>query len=233
MEGQVEGLGSVKEISEVAKQHGVLFHTDAVQGLGKIPVDVEEIGADLASFATGLLTGRNSTGEKLDVPTEIANRFIPLVIQDMRDIYNEHGPEALPFATPSIFGLGSQTYGGVANWHLKGKDYPELNAELSRLKTSMGFPSSTAFGQELTNKEYKQLRKATGKAIATNLLKIMKSQRYAQMPDEVKVNAIERIVDATKSMMKTVTFPNKRRQNIRERAQEKARLISLLQEFRE
>ncbi|MPZ61974.1 MAG: aminotransferase class V-fold PLP-dependent enzyme [Propionibacteriales bacterium] len=40
-------LQPVREIAEVAHRHGVLVHTDAAQGLGKMPVDVRRLGVDL------------------------------------------------------------------------------------------------------------------------------------------------------------------------------------------
>ncbi len=44
-------LFPIREMAEMAHAHGALFHTDGVQALGKIPVDVRELGVDLASFA--------------------------------------------------------------------------------------------------------------------------------------------------------------------------------------
>lgn len=44
-------LFPIRELAERAHAHGALFHTDGVQALGKIPVDVRELGVDLASFA--------------------------------------------------------------------------------------------------------------------------------------------------------------------------------------
>ncbi|MDX9732104.1 MAG: cysteine desulfurase family protein, partial [Bdellovibrionales bacterium] len=41
----------VKEIARIAKEAGALVHTDAVQALGRIPVDVRDLGVDFASFA--------------------------------------------------------------------------------------------------------------------------------------------------------------------------------------
>ncbi len=46
--GTIEPLG---EIAEIAKKHGLLFHTDAVQTVGTIPVEVEGLGVDLLSLA--------------------------------------------------------------------------------------------------------------------------------------------------------------------------------------
>jgi cysteine sulfinate desulfinase/cysteine desulfurase-like protein len=40
-------LQPVRELAEIAHEQGAVFHTDAVQAFGKIPVDVEELGVDL------------------------------------------------------------------------------------------------------------------------------------------------------------------------------------------
>ncbi|KYG65335.1 cysteine desulfurase [Bdellovibrio bacteriovorus] len=44
-------LFPIKRMAEMAHAKGALFHTDAVQGFGKIPVDVQELGVDFASFS--------------------------------------------------------------------------------------------------------------------------------------------------------------------------------------
>lgn len=41
----------IKELARLAHEKGALFHTDAVQALGKVPVDLKDLGVDLASFA--------------------------------------------------------------------------------------------------------------------------------------------------------------------------------------
>lgn len=48
---EVGTLQPVREIAAIARQHGVLMHTDAAQSLGKVAVDVEELGVDLLSVA--------------------------------------------------------------------------------------------------------------------------------------------------------------------------------------
>lgn len=65
----------------------------------------------IASFIIGLLKGQTATGEDVDVPTEIINRFIPMVIQDIYDVSQEKGAEGILMGLPAIFGVGMQTYG--------------------------------------------------------------------------------------------------------------------------
>ncbi len=52
----------VKEISNIAKKHGVLFFTDATQAVGKIPVDVLKDGIDLMAFSGHKMYGPKGVG---------------------------------------------------------------------------------------------------------------------------------------------------------------------------
>jgi cysteine desulfurase len=52
----------VKKISDIARKHGVLFHTDATQAVGKIPVNVETDGIDLMSFSGHKMYGPKGVG---------------------------------------------------------------------------------------------------------------------------------------------------------------------------
>jgi len=52
----------VQEISEIAKEYSIPFHTDAAQAVGKIDVDVEELGVDFMSIAGHKLYGPKGVG---------------------------------------------------------------------------------------------------------------------------------------------------------------------------
>ena len=52
----------IKEISTIAKKHGVLLFTDAVQAVGKIPVDVNKDGIDLMAFTAHKMYGPKGIG---------------------------------------------------------------------------------------------------------------------------------------------------------------------------
>ena len=52
----------VEAISEIARQKGILFHTDAVQTFGKIPVSVEDLGVDLMTISAHKIYGPKGVG---------------------------------------------------------------------------------------------------------------------------------------------------------------------------
>ena len=44
-------LQPIAEIGEICKKHGVIFHTDAVQAVGHVPINVKEMNIDMLSFS--------------------------------------------------------------------------------------------------------------------------------------------------------------------------------------
>jgi len=87
------------EIGEMLKERGVLFHTDAVQAVGKIPIDLKKLPVDMLSLS----------GHKLHAPKGVGalyvrkgTRFSPYMIGG----HQEHGRRAGTENVASIVGLG-------------------------------------------------------------------------------------------------------------------------------
>jgi cysteine desulfurase len=59
---EIGTINPIKDIGKVAKEKGILFHCDATQGVGKIPVDVQDMGIDLMSFSAHKLYGPKGIG---------------------------------------------------------------------------------------------------------------------------------------------------------------------------
>ena len=59
---EVGTLQPIEEIARIAKDKNVLFHTDAVDSVGIVPVDVQQLGVDLLSFASNPYYGPTGVG---------------------------------------------------------------------------------------------------------------------------------------------------------------------------
>lgn len=72
----------------------------------------ESKASPLASFVLGFLKGKDAQGDEFKVPVEVAERFIPIIWQDVMDLSQDKGfVKSLGINLPEAFGVGVQTYG--------------------------------------------------------------------------------------------------------------------------
>ena len=90
----------VKDIAAIAREAGVLFHSDAVQSTGKIPVDVTGLGVDLLSMSAHKFGGPKGVGA-LFVRQGV--RLLPLMFGGMKELDTRPGTENVA----GIVGMGA------------------------------------------------------------------------------------------------------------------------------
>lgn len=81
---EVGTIEPIKEIADIAHNHGILFHTDAVQALGNVPIDVDNMSIDLMSMSGHKIYGPKGVGALyIRKGTKISN-FIHGGAQEMK-----------------------------------------------------------------------------------------------------------------------------------------------------
>ena len=96
---EIGTIQPIKEIGEIAKDHNILFHTDAVQAFGQLEIDVEDMGIDMLS----------ASGHKLHGPKGIGFLYIKKGVRIRSFIHGgaqERGRRAGTDNVPSIVCFG-------------------------------------------------------------------------------------------------------------------------------
>ena len=99
---EIGTINPVQEIGKIAKEKGILFHCDATQGVGKIPVDVQQMGIDLMSFSAHKLYGPKGVGALYVRKKGPRVRLVPM----MDGGGHERGMRSGTLPVPLIIGFG-------------------------------------------------------------------------------------------------------------------------------
>jgi cysteine desulfurase len=99
---EIGTINPVAEIGRIAKEKGVLFHCDATQGVGKIPVDVQTMGIDLMSFSAHKIYGPKGVGALYVRRKNPRVRISPLIDGGG----HERGMRSGTLNVPGIVGFG-------------------------------------------------------------------------------------------------------------------------------
>jgi cysteine desulfurase len=141
---EVGTLQPIREISKFAKERGALVHTDAAQSLGKLPVDVNELGVDLLTIA----------GHKLYAPKGIGVLYVRQGVKLEPFIHgagHEAGRRAGTENVPYIVGLGKACE--IARHSL-----PEATTKLKRLRDRLWDKLRAGLGEKIVLNGHAELR---------------------------------------------------------------------------
>ena len=116
---EIGTIEPIEEIGSIAKEYGILFHTDAVQAFGQIPIDVEKMHIDMLS----------ASGHKLNGPKGIGFLYIRKGVKIGSFIHGgaqERKRRAGTENVPGIVGLGKAVEIAVATMEERTKKESEL-----------------------------------------------------------------------------------------------------------
>ena len=116
---EIGTIQPIKEIGAIAREHGILFHTDAVQAFGQIPIDVDELNIDMLS----------SSGHKLNGPKGIGFLYIRKGVKIRSFIHGgaqERKRRAVTENVPGIVGFGKAVEIAIATMDKRIKQETEL-----------------------------------------------------------------------------------------------------------
>ncbi|MFZ5876621.1 MAG: IscS subfamily cysteine desulfurase [Nitrospirota bacterium] len=120
---EIGTINPVAEIGKIAKERGVIFHCDATQGVGKIPVDVQAMGIDLMSFSAHKIYGPKGVGA---LYVRRKNPRVRLAAQ-MDGGGHERGMRSGTLPVPLIVGFGEAC-------RIAGEVMPTESARLAALR---------------------------------------------------------------------------------------------------
>lgn len=116
---EIGTIEPIKEIGAIAKEHGILFHTDAVQAFGQVPINVDECNIDMLS----------ASGHKLNGPKGIGFLYIRKGVK-IRSFVHGGGQERKRRAgtenVPGIVGIGTATARALRTMEERTKKEVEL-----------------------------------------------------------------------------------------------------------
>jgi len=123
---EIGTIHPVAQIGKIAKERGVLFHCDAVQAVGKVPVDVEAAGIDLMSMSGHKIYGPKGIGALYVRSKGPRVRLAPIIDGGG----HERGMRSGTLNVPGIVGFGAAS-------EIAGKDMADESRRMSELRDKL------------------------------------------------------------------------------------------------
>lgn len=128
---EIGTIEPIREIGAIAREHGVLFHTDAVQAFGQVPIDVEEMNIDMLSASAHKLNGPKGVG-MLYIRSDVKNRLGAQIRSFMHGGAQERNMRAGTENVPGIVGFAAAVRRALGLMEEKAEKERELRDYLIR-----------------------------------------------------------------------------------------------------
>jgi len=176
-QSEVGTLQPVEVLGNIARSHGVLFHTDAVQVAGRLPIDVQNLPVDLLSLSSHKIYGPQGAGALYVRP---GVELIPLLYGGGQELRLRSGTQAVPAIAG--FGVAAQLAAQRMHWEtprliqLRERlfdqlaDTPSLiptGDRVSRLPHHVSFCVQDADGERISGKTIVRQMNLAGIAISS------------------------------------------------------------------
>jgi cysteine desulfurase len=212
---EIGTIHPLREIARACRSRGVLVHTDAVQGAGKIPFDVESFGVDLVSITAHKIYGPKGCGALYVRGKSPKVRLSPLI----HGGGHERGLRSGTLNVPGIVGLGRacelaaaelpeeskrlrrlrarlwKGISGLEGLHLNGAPLPEIDADGNLSGPERRIPGNlnVSFGGvdgEALIAGIRDVAVSSGAACTSASIEPSHVQRAIGVPDELAYSAI-------------------------------------------
>lgn len=175
-QSEVGTLQPIEVLGNIARSHGVLFHTDAVQVAGRLPIDVQHLPVDLLSVSSHKIYGLQGAGALYIRP---GLELVPLLYGGGQELRLRSGTQAVPAIAG--FGVAAQLTAQKMPWEtprliqLRERLFAQLadtsliptGDRLSRLPHHVSFCVQDADGERISGKTIVRQMNLAGIAISS------------------------------------------------------------------
>lgn len=185
----------------------------------------------IAGYTASYLRGKDPTGQPFEPGKQARDLFIPLFLQDVRDVMADEGPEGLKKAIPSFFGVGVSAYNNAPAFDRLGQQNDKQGGrmpggfftgdpankpvvdELARIEAATGkelykpVAKNDVKDFQMTDEQFYNYQYYAGAYIREDLKQVFASPEYQQASEEDKVKMVKEVVKDQKANARDLLFP--------------------------
>jgi len=213
------------EVDELGKGFGAPTRLDI---LGRFATGK---ASPIAGYTASYLRGKDPTGKEFEAGPQARDLFIPLFLQDVRDVMADEGPEGLKKAIPSFFGIGVSAYNNAPAFDRLGQQNDKQGGrmpggfftgdpvnkpvvdELSRIESTTGKELYKPVSKkdvkdfQMTDEQFYNYQYYAGAYVREDLKQVFASPEYQQASEEDKMKMVKEVVKDQKANARDLLFP--------------------------